>query len=152
MLKKFVISSFAGAVIALSGSLVHPFGVIEQTGNAQELLSQAQIDAGTLGIFEQACQNCHSERTHWPWYNHLAPISWLIARDVHEAHLHMNLSRWQEYSADDRLRLLGAIGSVVRNREMPPRRYTLMHPEARLTDQERRRIYQWTRTERSRLK
>jgi heme-binding protein len=89
---------------------------------------------------------------HWPWYSHQAPISWLIARDVHDAHLHMNLSRWQEYSADDRLRLLGAIGSAVRNREMPPRRYTLMHPEARLTDQERRQIYQWTRTERNRLK
>jgi hypothetical protein len=48
MLKKFAISSFAGAVMAVGGSLVHPFGVIEQTGNAQKLLSQAQIDAGTL--------------------------------------------------------------------------------------------------------
>jgi len=152
MLKKFIISSFAGAVIAVSGSLVHPFGVIEETGSAQVLLGQAQIDAQTLGLFEQACQNCHSERTHWTWYSHIAPISWLIARDVHEAHSHLNLSRWEDYSVDDRLRLLGSIGSAARNHVMPPRRYTLMHPEARLTDQERQQIYQWTRAERKRLR
>ena len=63
----------------------------------------------------------------------------------------MNLSQWQDYSTDDRLRLLSAIGSAVRNREMPPQRYLLLHPEARLTDMERQQIYRWTRTERSRL-
>lgn len=152
MLKKFMISSFAGTVIAVSGSLVHPFGVMEETGKAQAVLSQAQIDAGTLGLLEQACQNCHSERTHWPWYSHIAPISWLIARDVHEAHLHLNLSRWQDYSAADQVRLLAAIGSAARNRVMPPSRYTLMHSEARLTDQARQQIYQWTRAERKRLR
>jgi len=64
----------------------------------------------------------------------------------------MNLSQWQDYSTDDRLRLLGEIGSAVRNRKMPVKRYLLLHPEARLTDIERQQIYLWTRTERSRLR
>jgi hypothetical protein len=63
----------------------------------------------------------------------------------------MNLSQWQDYSTDDRLRLLSEIGSAVRNREMPVQRYLLLHPEARLTDGERQEIYRWTRTERSRV-
>ena len=63
----------------------------------------------------------------------------------------MNLSRWQDYSADDRVRLLSEIGSAVRNHEMPVQRYVLVHPEARLTDMEREQIYKWTRNERSNL-
>jgi hypothetical protein len=63
----------------------------------------------------------------------------------------MNLSRWQDYSPDDHLRLLSEIGSAVKNREMPVQRYLFLHPEARLTDAEREQIYRWTRTERSRI-
>jgi hypothetical protein len=65
--------------------------------------------------------------------------------------MHMNLSRWQDYSPEDRLGLLSEIGSAVRNREMPVQRYLLLHPEARLTDAERQQIYRWTRTERNRI-
>lgn len=60
----------------------------------------------------------------------------------------MNLSRWQIYDDEERSLLLAEIGSVVRTHEMPPRRYTLVHPEARLTDPEVNEIYQWTRAER----
>lgn len=63
----------------------------------------------------------------------------------------MNLSQWQDYSTEERLRLLSAIGSAVRNREMPPRRYLLLHPEGRLSDGERQQIYRWTRSERRRI-
>jgi hypothetical protein len=45
----------------------------------------------------------------------------------------------------------GLPGSVVRNHEMPPRRYTLVHPGATLTDVEVNEIYQWTHAERRSL-
>jgi hypothetical protein len=79
-------------------------------------------------------------------------MSWVMARDVQQARLHMNLSQWREYSAEDRIKLLSEIGSAVKNHEMPVQRYVLLHSEARLSDQERDQVYQWTRTERKRLK
>jgi hypothetical protein len=151
MLSKILMGLVAAAVIALGGSLIHPFGTTETGGTQEPVLRDAQIDSRTLTLFERACQNCHSARTEWPWYSHVAPVSWLLARDVQQARQHMNLSRWQAYSAEDRLGLLSEIGSAVRNREMPVQRYLLLHPEARLTDTERQQIYEWTRTERSRL-
>jgi hypothetical protein len=78
-------------------------------------------------------------------------VSWLLAHDVQQARSHMNVSHWQDYSTDDRVRLLSAIGSAIRNREMPPQRYLLLHPEARLSDGERQQIYAWTRNERRRI-
>jgi len=149
--KKILIATLVAAVIAIGGSLIHPFGMPGAPPDDQAILHDAQIDPETLAIIQRACQNCHSQKTEWPWYSHVAPASWLLARDVQQARLHMNLSRWQEYSTDDRLTLLSAIGSAVRNRKMPVQRYLLLHPEARLTDAERQQIYRWTRTERNRL-
>jgi hypothetical protein len=63
----------------------------------------------------------------------------------------MNLSRWQIYDNSEKIVLLSEIGSVVRTHIMPPRRYTIVHPEAKLTDAEANAIYQWTRAERRRL-
>ncbi len=152
MIKKILIATGVAAVVAIGGSMIHPFGAPGVAGSSQAILREAQIDPETLAILQRACQNCHSQQTVWPWYSHLAPISWLLARDVQQARLHMNLSRWQDYSTDDQLRLLSAIGSAVRNREMPVQRYLLLHPEARLTDAERQQIYRWTRIERNRLR
>jgi len=149
MLKAILIAAGAVAVVTAGGSLIHPFGAASRTNQA--ILNEAQIDPETLGMIQRACQNCHSQNTEWPWYSHIAPVSWLLARDVQQARLHMNLSQWQYYSTDERLRLLSTIGSAVRNREMPPRRYLLVHPEGRLSDAERQQIYRWTRSERRRI-
>lgn len=151
VLKKLLIAVGAASIAAVGGSRIHPFGVPGTPENNQTILRESQIDPETLAVVQRACQNCHSERTEWPWYSHVAPVSWLLARDVQQARLHLNLSRWPEYSTDERLRLLSEIGSAVRNGEMPVQRYLLLHPEARLTIVERQQIYRWTRTERSRL-
>jgi len=151
MLKKVLIAAGVAAVAAVGGSLIHPFGPTAVSGKNQAIFAGAQIDPETLGIIQRACQNCHSQNTEWPWYSHVAPVSWLLARDVQQARLHMNLSQWQDYSTDERPRLLSAIGSAVRNREMPPRRYLLVHPQARLSDGERQQVYRWTRNERRRI-
>lgn len=151
MIKTILITTGIATMAAVGGSLIHPFGTVASRQNNQTILSEARIDAATLAIIERACQNCHSENTAWPWYSHVAPVSWLLARDVQQAREHMNLSRWQDYSNDDRRRLLSEIGSAVRNHAMPPQRYVLLHREARLTDSEQQQVYRWTRSERTRL-
>jgi hypothetical protein len=151
MIKKILIGLGAVAIAAVGGSLIHPFGPPTVAGAGQTIFHDAQVEPETLALFQKACQNCHSQNTEWPWYSHVAPVSWLIARDVQQARSHMNLSQWQDYSAEERLTLLSAIGSAARNHEMPPQRYLMIHPEARLTDEERQQIYRWTRTERRRI-
>jgi hypothetical protein len=148
MFKRVLIAVGVAGVAAVGGSLVHPFGAAAVPGKNEAIFREAQIDTETLAIVRRACQNCHSQNTEWPWYSHIAPVSWLLAHDVQQARSHMNLSEWQDYSSDDRLRLLSAMGSAVRNGEMPPQRYVLLHPEARLSEEERKTVYRWTRGER----
>jgi hypothetical protein len=71
----------------------------------------------------------------------------MVESDVGRARSRMNLSHWDEYSSDRRQALLMEIAVAVRGREMPPARYTAIHPDARLTDQERVLISGWASAE-----
>ena len=48
-------------------------------------------------VLRRACFDCHSHETRWPWYSRVAPASWLVARDVHEARQELNFSDWDGY-------------------------------------------------------
>ena len=45
-----------------------------------------------FAILPKACMDCHSNETHWPRYSKVAPMSWLVARDVERARKVMNIS------------------------------------------------------------
>ncbi|MCX7976714.1 MAG: heme-binding domain-containing protein [Bellilinea sp.] len=81
----------------------------------------------TRQTFMQACGDCHSNETVWPWYSKIAPVSWLISRDVNEGRRKLNVSEWgvRENEADEAVKL-------VQNGEMPPWFYLPLHPQARL--------------------
>lgn len=82
----------------------------------------------TRTTFMQACGDCHSNETVWPWYTQVAPVSWLVQRDVDEGRASFNVSEWgrRENESDD-------AAEVVQEGEMPPVQYTLMHPAAKLS-------------------
>jgi len=116
------------------------------------LLPGATIDRSILTLLERSCQNCHSENTQRPWYSRIPPASWIIAKDIREARSHVNFSNWNSYPAEVQENLLTEIGAVARIRRMPPARYTFLHHEAILTQQERQQIYEWCRAEKKRLR
>jgi hypothetical protein len=148
-LRRALYAIACAGMLTVSSAFIHPFGL--KTNSARPLLSGADVDPAVVRILENSCQNCHSERTEWPWYSYVAPMSWLIEKDVHEARSHLNLSRWGEYDAQKQHDLLAELAAVVRNRRMPLPRYTLLHPGTKPTPDEFERIYQWTRVERRRL-
>ena len=153
-MKKPLRTSLVAAVMVLgvASLLVHPFGSVKAHAPVGPLLTSAVVDTETVRILQRSCQNCHSQNTDWPWYSYIAPVSWLIEKDVHQARSHMNLSGWGQYSLDEKQDLLADLAAAVRSRQMPPPRYTLMHRSAKLSEPERERIYQWARGERRRLK
>ena len=85
-------------------------------------------------IARSSCYACHSNETDWPLYSYVAPMSWLVRRDVEEGRHELNFSRWDddENEADD-----DAAETVI-DGSMPPRRYTLAHPGASLSEEEKR--------------
>ena len=84
----------------------------------------------TRDLAVRACFDCHSNQTRWPWYSNIAPMSWLIQRDIDEGREELNWSEWGPGSEGDES------AETVLEGSMPPGPYVLLHPEARLTDQE----------------
>lgn len=86
----------------------------------------------TQVTFTRACADCHSNETVWPWYTSVAPVSWLIQRDVDEGRAVFNVSvPTMGEEAEE-------AGETVSSGEMPPRLYLLLHPAATLSATEQR--------------
>ncbi len=90
-------------------------------------------DAATGDLVRRACYDCHSNETTWPWYSNVAPMSWLIQHDVDEGRQRLNFSEWGVIRGER----VNRIGNAIQEGEMPPIQFTLIHPEARLTEQEK---------------
>ena len=94
-------------------------------------LTKAPADvAATL---HRACYNCHSGETIWPWYSYVAPVSWLVARDVHQGRRHLDFSAWSGYTPAVKLKRLASISTLVTEQDMPPWFYKPLHKEAALS-------------------
>ena len=96
---------------------------------------------GIRALVADACFDCHSNQTHWPWYSNVAPVSWLVQRDVDSGRERLNFSEWDQpqEGADE-------AAEKVAEKEMPLAWYTWMHPKARLSSAERETLVQWLQT------
>ena len=94
-------------------------------------------------VLKRACYDCHSNETKWPWYSHVAPVSWLIASDVHEGREAMNYSTWNQLSPKKQAKRFRHSWEHVDEGEMPLWFYIPMHPEAKLTDVDKALIKEW---------
>lgn len=83
-------------------------------------------------ILRTSCYDCHSNETIWPWYSHIAPVSFLVAGDVEDGRKHLNFSEWDKYNDKERSDLLDEIIEEVEKEEMPLTIYTFTHPNAKL--------------------
>jgi hypothetical protein len=128
---------FLGSVlVAVCSVFAHPFGAIKAQRSDKPLLLDSTFDPQVVRTLEKSCQNCHSEKTEWPWYSYVAPMSWMIENDVQLARSHMNLSHWNGYNPEEQQEILSKMSVLVKNRAMPLPRYLLLHPEAKLSDAE----------------
>jgi hypothetical protein len=100
----------------------------------------AQFDSpATADLAKKACFDCHSNRTKWPWYSAIAPISWRIQAHVNEGRESLNFTAL-DTSTKDGAEAAGEAGETVGKGEMPPSDYLLLHPEARLTPAEKQAL------------
>ncbi|MEJ2468509.1 MAG: heme-binding domain-containing protein [Campylobacterales bacterium] len=108
-----------------------PFG--KDHINPQVVAEPSWDSPQTRTLFMRACGDCHSNETEWPWYSHVAPVSWLVAYDVEEGREHFNISVWghqEKNEGED-------AAEEVEEGEMPPIVYLPAHPEAWLNAEEK---------------
>ncbi|MEN8374044.1 MAG: heme-binding domain-containing protein [Gemmatimonadota bacterium] len=105
--------------------------------------AELEAPAAVLEVLRRSCYDCHSNETTWPWYSRVAPVSWLVARDVSEGREAVNYSVWGSYPAGELAELLEETWEEVAEGEMPPAMYVWLHSEARLTTADREILRSW---------
>src|SRR5437667_10519945 len=95
----------------------------------QDVAAPAGVDA----LLRRACYNCHSHETVWPWYSHVAPVSWLLAHDVSEGRRELDFSTWTAYPPARKIRKLRKSADEEHKGKMTPWSNALVNTEGRLT-------------------
>ena len=98
-------------------------------------------------ILQRACYNCHSNETAWPWYSHVAPVSWLVTRDVHDGRKHVNLSEWDRLTPEYQKITIHEMMEEIEEGEMPLWFYVPLHPEAKLNDSDMATLEAWAKSQ-----
>ena len=96
-----------------------------------------------MDLFQRSCFDCHSNETVWPWYGKVAPMSWLVARNVNHGRAKLNFSEWNRLSRDDQTRLTAEIWEKVKFGHMPPEIYVFGKQEGRVTTDHHRLLRDW---------
>ena len=98
--------------------------------------------AQTKDLAYRACMDCHSNETAWPWYDTIAPASWLAVSHINDGRRQMNLSELNNVPAARIANMTNDIQREIQNGTMPTKDYALIHQESRLTAEERQKLIQ----------
>ena len=118
---------------------------------ALALEAHMQPDAKLTALLERSCNDCHSNKTRWPWYTNVAPVSWFVIDHVNHGRSHMNFSEWGSYDRQRKSQLLNQSCDEVKGGAMPLSSYTPLHPGSKPTPQDLSVICEWASREVQRL-
>ncbi|MBD0369731.1 MAG: heme-binding domain-containing protein [Pyrinomonadaceae bacterium] len=143
--------SIALVILFLAAQVIRPSMTNPPVDESRTLQAKAQVSPEVYAILERSCNDCHSNKTTWPWYSQVTPISWYLVRHVNQGRRELNVSDWAKYDARRATRKLDEICEQVNRDEMPLKSYLVLHPSANLSDADKKAICDWTNQERARL-
>jgi hypothetical protein len=139
------------ALIALLLQLTNPPRTNPPLIPGHDLLATNAPPAEIAALLRAACYDCHSQETKWPWYSHVAPMSWLLAGHVNDGRKRLNFSEWPQGDPQRAAKKWNRISEEVGSGDMPLPSYTWAHPPARLNAEQRGRLSKWAEQEARRL-
>jgi len=141
--KRLIVPLF---LILVAIQIFQPARTNPQIDAKREIYATLAVDADSAAVFQRSCNDCHSHRTVWPWYSHVAPVSWLVVSDVNRGRRAMNFSEWTTYRPEEQQKGLSEICKEVSEGEMPGLSYTLLHRSAKLSPADVAAVCRWTKT------
>lgn len=139
------------AVVFVGIQFVRPARTNPAIDASRTIEANSQMTPEVASILDRSCRDCHSNKTIWPWYTNVAPVSWWLSNHVNEGRQNLNFSDWARLPPDRQDRKLRQICDEIEDGVMPLSSYLPMHPAARLSEQDKKTLCDWTDAERERL-
>jgi len=142
MIAKMVGLIFGGLVLVFLAIQLVP---VERTN--LPVTAEIQAPSDVSSILRRSCYDCHSNETKWPWYSRVAPVSWLLERDVREGRRELNFSQWRTLAPARKAKKVKESLTEIENGDMPPWYYLPMHPDAKLTGKDKAVLGSWLKAQ-----
>lgn len=133
-MKKGTIVLLAVAIIIGLLQFIQPEEVIYKKIEKREAL--AGVPKRINKILQNSCFNCHSSSSQLEWYDKMTPFNFLVNSHIQKGRKALNFSNWENLTpAKQRGTLYYGLNKIIA-KEMPPSSYTLVHPSAKLNEEE----------------
>lgn len=109
----------------------------------QDFLNLAAPPAELGTLIRNACYDCHSNETKYPWYTNVQPVAWWVKDHIDEGREELNFSEWGTYNAKKRAHKMEEAVEETKEGEMPLSSYTWVHANSRLSDAQRQELAAW---------
>ncbi len=130
-------------IIFIGMQFYRPEKNIDTSNHLATFLSETNPPQEVRVILKQACYDCHSNHTVYPWYNNITPVSFWLEGHIDHGKGDLNFSDWANFSAKKKDHKLEEVVEVMEANVMPLREYTWTHDEARLTEAQRKAVIEW---------
>jgi hypothetical protein len=104
-----------------------------------------QVEPKVASILDRSCADCHSNKTRWPWYSNVAPVSWFVIGHVNDGRRDLNFSEWGNYDLRRQNARLQQMCDLASSGTMPLSSYTPLHSGSKLTAADVKALCDWTR-------
>lgn len=154
--RRYVVTSLKLSLVALAAlfaaaQFVGPARTNPSAAPGRSIESHVRMTPEVADLLERSCDDCHSNRTDWPWYSRVAPASWFVVEHVDDGRRQLNFSDWSRYDEDEAAEMLEQICIEAKKGAMPLDSYTLLHKDAKLSLADITTLCDWTSSERRRL-
>jgi hypothetical protein len=153
MLKKILkIALIVVFVAFFVGQFIRPDFTNPAVVDAETLDASTEVPPDVQRILSRSCNDCHTNKTQYPWYSKVTPFNWFLADHIAEGRNELNFSVWNTYKQDRKIRKLDELCEQVELGEMPLPSYLWIHRDAALSDNDRTLLCNWAKTESSRIR
>lgn len=108
------------------------------------IFKQEQVPEAMKSLFQVACLDCHSNNTKYEWYHKIAPVSWMVNKHVIDGKNELNFSDWGKMDVFDKITILEEICQEAERKTMPLKSYKIIHPKAKLSEEQISELCEWT--------
>lgn len=107
------------------------------------IVKMYNVPVNVQTVLQNVCYDCHSNNTAYPWYVNIQPVGWMMASHIKDGKANLNFSDFGAYSKRKQTNKLRAIATSIKEGSMPISSYTLMHPVAKLSDENKNLLIDW---------
>jgi hypothetical protein len=133
----------AAGIIFIVIQFIRPAHNLNGTKATNDISIVANVPDSVQAILRNACYDCHSNNTYYPWYSNIQPAGWLMANHILKGKKEINFSEFGSYSQRRQLTKMNEIAEAITEDIMPLASYRLMHEKAKLNASEKRLLITW---------